>query len=452
MVPIGPDAGFKDYVKLRAGQGFNCIAMIAAFPNWKKDDLPRDIWLDQSRRLGLRNAWDEDDADNLGVASRQRQAQTMHNEGGMSFHFPGKVPGYEDYFPDVDRINPEYFRFRDRKIDYLNAHGFIPFIEVSRRDVTPAWKEYYDWPDSYTRYIQYIWSRYQANNCLYSPIHYDSGTNGMTLTAKDFNEAANRVVAEYGPPPFGTLVSANSQPSTLINFGKNNWLTYHQSGNTGDRAHGTYWYLTEIFHAVPTKPAINGEPMYAGLNEHWNKEPKTAHGSEEDDRFSRSSLYGNFLSGGLGGYIYGAQGIWAADMGPVADPTMWEGFTFKSGAEVQHLKTFAFGRGRRYQDLVPNPALALPHRTHNANTYLGWAYCARTDERDYFLAYFEKECPRSIIRGAIPGVAYKARWFNPREGMWTSVGEGMIVADRYGQLQLPELPTDDDWGIELVRE
>ncbi|RYG51283.1 MAG: DUF5060 domain-containing protein, partial [Chitinophagaceae bacterium] len=38
--PIGPDAGFKDYVRLRKSQGFNWINVIAAFPNWKTDDKP----------------------------------------------------------------------------------------------------------------------------------------------------------------------------------------------------------------------------------------------------------------------------------------------------------------------------------------------------------------------------------------------------------------------------
>jgi len=35
--PIGPGAGFQDYVRFRREQGFNCIAMIAAFPNWAND-------------------------------------------------------------------------------------------------------------------------------------------------------------------------------------------------------------------------------------------------------------------------------------------------------------------------------------------------------------------------------------------------------------------------------
>src|ERR1035437_742771 len=86
----------------------------------------------------------------------------------------------------------------DRKMDYLNAQGFIPVIEVARRDITSAWAKYYAWPESYSRYIQYIWSRYQANNCLYSPVHYDYPQ--MTASAKQLNAAANLVIEKYGPP------------------------------------------------------------------------------------------------------------------------------------------------------------------------------------------------------------------------------------------------------------
>ena len=67
----------------------------------------------------------------------------MDNEGGRPFFFPGKVPGYENYFPDMDRINPEYFKYLDRKIAYLNANGFVPFLEASRRDASLLWSKYY---------------------------------------------------------------------------------------------------------------------------------------------------------------------------------------------------------------------------------------------------------------------------------------------------------------------
>ncbi|MHC4546998.1 MAG: apiosidase-like domain-containing protein [Planctomycetota bacterium] len=252
--PIGPDTGFKDYVKFRRKQGFNCIAMIAAFPNWANDDKPST--LKTSDGTVLRSAWKQ-----LGTKS----AKNMTDEdGNRAFFFPGKVPGYEKYFPDVDRINPAYFRNMDRKIDYLNSQGIVPFIEVSRRDIGQAWKKHYQWPQSYTRYIQYIWSRYQANICLFSPIHLD--WTGATISADDWNEAANKVIEKYGPPPFGTLAGTNSNPSTLRNFGhvdKAKWLTFHQIGNK--RTHDLYPYLTEIFNASPPVPGINGEPYYAGM-------------------------------------------------------------------------------------------------------------------------------------------------------------------------------------------
>jgi hypothetical protein len=137
--PIGPEAGFKDYVRFRKAQGFNWVNIIAAFPNWKTDGKPWHLVMDDPGRTTVRSAWLE-----FGTGS----AKNMDNEGGRPFLFPGKVPGYEQDFPDMDRINPAYFRYLDRKVDYLNANGFVPFIEASRRDCGLCWHRYYRWPDS----------------------------------------------------------------------------------------------------------------------------------------------------------------------------------------------------------------------------------------------------------------------------------------------------------------
>ena len=144
-------------------QGYNCIAMIASFANWQNDDKPPQWLLEDG--MVVRSAWPQ-----AGTES----AEAMHTENGdLAFYFPGRVPGLENYVPDLERINPAYFQMMDKKIDYLNAQGFMPFIEVARRDIGQLWHRYYPWPDSYTRYIQYVWARYQANICFYSPIHFD---------------------------------------------------------------------------------------------------------------------------------------------------------------------------------------------------------------------------------------------------------------------------------------
>jgi hypothetical protein len=449
--PIGPEAGFKDYVRLRKSQGYNSVAIIAAFPNWANDGQPWEIWLDQKSDLGVRSAW----VDQGEIANHrprdQWHAKDMSNEGGRAFLFPGKVPGYEQIFPDVDRLNPDYFKYMDRKIDYLTAHGIVPVIEVARRDMTSCWAKYCSWPDSYSRYVQYIWSRYQANNCLYSPVHYD--WPAMTATTKQLNEAANRVIEKWGRPPFGTLASCNASVSSLLNFGgpaENHWLTFHQIGNL--REHDAYWYLTEIYHASPARPALNGEPYYSGMTDR-RYTPTYRYGApggtEDDDRFVRSGIYGSFLSGGFGGHIYGAEGIWGADVEPGSSPLMWEAFLWNSGNQMKHLPAFAFSEGRRYAELVPDANLVSPSSTALTKGYVGWAYCGRTTDQSFFLAYFEKDCPaKSTIRGARKYATYEAKWFDPRTGEWSKAGE--LKANQWGWINLPALPSTDDWGLKLV--
>lgn len=434
---LGPDAGFKDYVRLRKAQGYNWINMIAAFPNWETDGQPWHVVMPDGTTV--RSAWLE-----FGTGS----AKNMDNEGGRPFLFPGEVPGYEQMFPDVERINPAYFDAIDRKIDYLNQQGFVVFIEVSRRDASLLWKKYYPWPDSYARFIEYIWSRYQANNVVLSPIHLDIISE--TVGPSEYDKAINQVMAKYGPPPFGTLLSANANPSTLENWGEHSWVTLQQIGN--QREHNSYWYLSEIFHAKPAEPAINGEPYYSGykdvrgLGANGYKYGAEG-GSERDAQFVRSSMYGSFLSGGLGGYVYGAEGIWGADIESAAPVKMWDAFQWVSGAEVKYLRDFAFSIGKRYEELEPDADLVSPHENYDLKSYEGWAYCARTPDKKIFLAYFEKNAPKAQIRGALLTTDYRMNWFDPRNGSWKDAG--MARSSATGTVDVPDYPTDGDWALKL---
>ena len=443
--PIGPQAGFKDYVRYRKAEGFNWVNVIAAFPNWMTDGSPWHVVMDDPQKTTVRSAWLE-----FGTGS----AKNMDNEGGRPFQFPGKVPGYENMFPDVNRVNPEYFRYVDRKIDYLNAQGFVPFIEVSRRDASLCWMKYYGWPESYARFIQYIWSRYQANNTVLSPIHLDIISE--SVSPQDYIRAVDAVVKKFGLPPFGTLLSANANPSTLENWGEDSWVTLHQTGNM--REHNNYWYLTEIFRAPHPHPALNGEPYYAGYTDARSLGGGRGYqygapgGTALDDQFVRSGMYGSFLSGGFAGHVYGAEGIWGADIEDTAPVKMWDAFQWRSAAEMQYLRAFALSIGKRYQELEPDADLVSPNKTHVLRGYEGWAYCARTPDKNIFLAYFEKGCPQSQVRGARLLSAYRAQWFDPRSGAWQDAGSGTLRSSAIGIIQLPNAPSDADWGLRLVWE
>ena len=444
--PMGPEAGFKDYVRYRKAQGYNWVNVIAAFPNWHPDGQSWRIVMNDADKTTVRSAWLEF---GTGPDARTGSAKNMSNEGGRPFLFPGKVPGYENIFPDMDRINPEYFRYVDRKIDYLNEQGFVAFIEAFRRDASECWKKYYSWPESPTRYMQYIFSRYQANNTVLSPVHLDIIHESITIP--DFLQAIDGMLKKYGPPPFGTLLSANANPSTLVNWGDNSWVTLHQTGNK--REHEYYWYMTQIFRQPNPKPGLNGEPYYSGyvdargLNGGYKFGAQG--GTEKDDQYVRSSMYGSFLSGGLSGHVYGAEGIWGADIEPAAPIKMWDAFQWNSAAQMRHLRTFAMSLGKRYQDLEPDADLVVPNKTHITKGYEGWAYAARTADKKEYLAYFEKGCPRSLVRGALPMTLYRAQWFDPRNGSWTDLPGGTIQANNIGEIQLPNFPSDMDWGLRL---
>jgi hypothetical protein len=434
---LGPGATLNDYAHYRKAQGYNCVGLIAAQPAWANDGHPPIITMEDG--TFVRAAWKQPGTES---------AKDMHNEGGRPFAFPGKVPGFEDVFPDVDRINPAYFRVLDEKIDYLNGLGFVPFIEASRRDAGQSWKRFHDWPESYARYVQYVFARYQANIAILSPIHYDY--YAQTVTAEEYNEPIELLLARYGRPPFGTLLSANPNPSTLVNFGEDSWVDLHQSGNV--REHYTYWYLTEI-HETEKKPAINGEPYYAGLHQLGTPYPLRVPPDSDADRFYvRSGLYGSFLSGGLAGFIYGAEGIWNAEVEPEALYKMWDAFQWRSGGEVQHLRSFAMVHGTRYRELEPKAELVMPNKSGPDFSYYGWAYCARTPDRTLFLVYFENEAPREArLRGVRTGASYRPTWFDPREGVWLEPGAPIAVAPS-SVLTLPERPDAQDWGLMLELE
>jgi hypothetical protein len=71
--PLGPEAGFKDYLRYRKSEGFNAVAIIAVFPAWATDGSPVDIFLNDADHTCVRSAWTE-----YGTKS----AKNMENEGG----------------------------------------------------------------------------------------------------------------------------------------------------------------------------------------------------------------------------------------------------------------------------------------------------------------------------------------------------------------------------------
>jgi hypothetical protein len=440
-----PEAGFKDFVKFRKAQDYNMLYIISSYGCWDYDEYPARL-MDKAK-VPLREPWPSGD---------ENKAESMYNEDGeRPFFFPGKAVGYPNLCPDYMRLNPSYFRFLDKKIDYANALGFQVFLETLRRDVGPYLKAYYGATNpemsknAVFQYIRYIFARYQAHAVVFGIVHQDLGKVTYGLGPEDWLVAIEGYYKRYGHPPFGQLVTTNINGSTYRVWGhrdKAPWLTMHQAGNI-PRHHGSSEQLIEIFNLPNPLPAYNQEPWYI------------ANDTPEERRRNRSTMYGCLLNGGLAGLANQAMGLTRGNRENSSTyANMWVSIKWESALDLVRARAFIMTHGARYQDLVPHRELLSVFKTGGDPTsdrdqrQQGWAYCMRTDDQTLFKLYFERNVTRPDLSGALPNTAYKAQWFDPRTGAWSNVGDGSLTSDGQGRIVLPACPTsEDDWGMSLSR-
>jgi hypothetical protein len=95
----------------------------------------------------------------------------------------------------------------------------VPLIEIARRDMCPTWKTYFNFNESYSRFVQYLISRYGAFNIIFSEINLDWIPKEYSLTANEFNKALTYHLKKYGPLPFGQPHTTLINNSTYKQFG-----------------------------------------------------------------------------------------------------------------------------------------------------------------------------------------------------------------------------------------
>ena len=448
----GPGIGFEDAVNYRKKQGFNSVSMIASFPDWEADDNPA-TYAD-SNGIYVRNAWEKF---GYPAANGQLTAKDMRDEYGNK---PFRMSEIHEGVADFDRINPAYFQSLDRKMQYLSDQGFVPLLETVRRDMGPAWKAYFDFNESYARYVQYLASRYGAYDIVFSEIHLDWIPKEYSLTADEFNEALTYHLNKYGPMPFGQMVSALINNSTYRQFGHGSqcpWLTMHSVGNN-PRDHRVSGAIDTLFHLEPPYPAINFEPYYTGWNHPINMPngERPPANSDRDNYFSRAQMYGSVLSGALSGHVHGTAAYDLTSTGEPdgARPHFWDALKYKSAAYMQYLKKFILSEGIRYQDLQPASDELIPRKAAGSpeKGLDGWACMMRTPKKDFALLYFEDQSVLPVIKGFIQNAVYSLAWYDPVNGQWMK--PVILKTGLDGNLTVPQFPDGEnpsgrDWALKI---
>lgn len=405
---------FQEAVATRKRQGYNSIAMIAAFPNWAEDGQGPNV--KQGNVIIRGHGW---------------KTQDMVDENGVR---PFGMRGGPGSSADYDRLNPAYFQSLDRKMAHLAAEGFVPFFESVRRDHGQSWKAFTpDWQRSFARYLNYLAARYGAYNVIFSLLHHD--WNVGTIPIEDWKAAIMTYHRTYGLPPFGQLTTALTDYRTDEMWGHGAsvpWLKLHGVGNAAPRNNRYAQAIFDQFMLPDPLPTLCQEPVYPG----WGKPPVPL----DDDYLPRSMAWSCVLQGGLAGHIYGSVFFDGKDG--------VDGLTAAGSDRLPVLKEFILSEGRRYQDLVPVRRLA-------SDKFDGSAVIARAADGRLLMAYFQRGARTEAFEGLKPGGRYRAQWFEPREGGWKRGGTGEITTDAAGRWKVPPFPDDDDtadrdWALKLV--
>lgn len=343
------------------------------------------------------------------------------NEGGLP---------YEDI--NLSRMNPEYFRYADRRLFHLAENGIVPAIVGG-------------------------WGREQAG-----------GKSTIALAGVDaYKRHWRHLVARYGALPVVWIVGGEAGDwqgpwSEVASYLKSidpyhHPITYHSPGNPRkmlkdndmfdfdmiaighdglNTAKGTLDILKSCLNETAVRPALCGEACYEGHMQ-TNFQDVQRH------------LFWSLMLSGAAGHTYGAAGIWHASVEgepgitPVYDYTTWkEGMGYPGSTHL--------GIGKRLMEQYPWWRFEPHPEWADSNCF---AAGITGEIRIIYLPkrnIYNWEGPS--IKGLEPDVDWKVFYFDPATGRTFDQGVIKAVAKKGDAGSKPvdfkrNVPSPQDWVL-----
>jgi hypothetical protein len=422
------------------------------------------LWLGDTWWMGLcsRWRWPED---------FQRAAADRHDKGFSVVQIvAGLYPDMPAYDPrsaneaglaweaDWGRINPAYFDMADLRIQWLNHKGIVPCI-------VGGWGYYLPWLglDKMKRHWRYLvarWGAYPVLWCLAGEVtmpYYqspDRDGDAHTLRA-GWSEIARYVRAldpYHHPVSVHTGLTGHFENDSRLQLDDPSLVDFclMQGGNSGYWAQAdTVRWIAASWAREPRMPVVQGESVY--------ENNQSSNGPE----IQRFTFWSSMLSG-VGGYTYGADGIWQINSNEApygASPTgvAWGDTPWEEALQAAGGKQIALGKSALAKLLLKKDlqgSLLEPHQEWvqpAANTEQWFApYAAGIPGKlrvVYFPHFHLHPWADMRVKGLEPGVIYQARFLDPRNGQ--EFPTGTVQADERGEWRVAVPLTMHDWVLIL---
>jgi Protein of unknown function (DUF4038)/Putative collagen-binding domain of a collagenase len=324
---------------------------------------------------------------------------------------------------DPTRPNEKYFAHVDWIVRRANALGlYIGFL--------PTWGDKWNrrtgigpeifTPENARRYGEWLGRRYKDAAVIWivggdRPVETDAHREIIRAMARGLRAGDEGAHLMTLHPP-----GANSSSTW---FHDDDWLDFNmrQNGHVTEFT-GRYDQTRVDYDRVPTKPVLDGEPIYEDHPVSFDAK-RLGHSIASD---VRRPLYWDLFNGGFG-HTYGHHSVWqmwTPARKPVNNPLLpWTEAINQPGArQMQHGR--ALIESRPFLTRIPDPEVVVTDRVPTAVPGAGRYHFAATRDSDgtYAMVYAPVGRTFSVRMRTITGPKVRAWWFNPRTGEATSLG------------------------------
>ena len=202
------------------------------------------------------------------------------------------------------------------------------------------------------------------------------------------------------------------------------WLDINMRQN----GHGTeftnrYDQTRVDYDRTPTKPVIDGEPLYEGHPISFNAK-SLGHSIAAD---VRRTVYWDLFSGACG-HTYGHHSVWQMWI-PARTPINNPLVTWTEAVDAPGAVQMGFARrlmeSRPFLTRVPDDTVILPDRVPTSVPGAGRSrfVATRDSSGSFAFVYAPVGRPFKVRMNALAGSKVRAWWFNPRNAVATKIGE-----------------------------
>ncbi len=319
------------------------------------------------------------------------------SEGLVAFEGSGRI-----------RINPEFFRLIDKKIDRINEFGLVAAPVVLWALQTGAGRElspgYYLPDDQAVLLARYIVARYGANHVVW----FLGGDGSYINTFEQRWKTIGRAVIDGKQQG---IVAQHPQGRSWIGevYRDEPWLDIVGYQSSHSNAEATVNWITKgpmsrMWHRLPARPLINLEPNYEEIR------------TTITDKDVRNASYWSLFATPIAGISYGANGIWPwlqpgekilnHSDAPWTSP--WKtAINLPGSIQMGYLAQFIMNF--EWWNLFPAPELLV--KQPGDEQFNHFVSVVRSLDNKTILAYIPEKSSIEIRKPL--NIGYSVRWFDP---------------------------------------